>query len=244
MIQYLLGKSDISALFRLVSADFLKVVPLPSTLSLIGKLTANSQASEEWEQTKSKLKKTLGISIATPAADPAAPPLTQAEGQEVLTLYFLQILSSDTWILDFRRQSFQRDPWSWTPQAYYLETSPSYAAAIRDLYAGFYKEDESRFVQALEVLQLTPARAALEEHFGIQSQNAIRFELQTFQMTFAKIFQLCAAAQCRLHPEFAVLGILLLTLYENLEPTGLSFDVRAAYFAAEKRALELRAPAS
>jgi hypothetical protein len=139
MIQYLLGKSDISSLFRLVSADFLKVVPLPATLSLIGKLTANSQASEEWEQTKSKLKKTLGISIATPAADPAAPPLTQAEGQEVLTLYFLQILSSDTWILDFRRQSFQRDPWSWTPQAYYLETSPIYAAAIRNLYAGFYK---------------------------------------------------------------------------------------------------------
>jgi len=241
MIQYLLGKSDFSALLSLVSKDFLKVVPLPATLGLIGKLTSNSQSSEKWEQTRSDLQTRLEVPIENAStSDIPFAPLTREEGQEVLRLYFLQILKSDTWILDFRRQSFRSAPFRWVPSPYFLDTSGEYAESIRNLYAGFYGEDEARFSQSLEVLNLTPARKALEEHFGIHSQTAIRFELQKFQMTFANIFRLCAEAERKLHPEFAVLGILLLTLYENLEPSGETFDVRGAYLEACKKARELR----
>jgi len=241
MIQYLLGKSDFSALFSLVSKDFLKVVPLPSTLALIGRLTSNSQNPEKWEQTKTELQTRLEVLIENaPAEALNLPPLSHEEGQEVLKLYFLQILTSDTWILDFRRQSFQTAPFRWVPSPYFLNTTHEYAESIRNLYAGFYDEDEDRFTHSLQVLNLTPARKALEEHFGIHSQSAIRFELQKFQSTFANIFRLCAEAESRLHPEFAVLGILLLTLYENLEPSGEAFDVRGAYREASAQARKLR----
>ena len=60
----------------------------------------------------------------------------------------------------------------------------------------------------------------------------MQFKLADFQKTFANIFEACSKDGVTLRPEFFILGILLLGLYEYLESSGESYDVRKAFFAA------------
>jgi hypothetical protein len=231
MLSYLLRSSELSALTAFVSPQFFKVVPMGELLSIARTLTENARNSERWQA----VARSANISVSTGSGEKRLHP---DHGAEILELYFLQLFKSATWILDFRASAFAVAGTSvhWQPKPFYWEASEDFRRGILSLYAGFYEDRPEEFKEALRILKLSPAEAAFREHFGLGDQRAVRFELASFQKTFAEVFQACATAEARIPGEFAVLGILLLTLYECLEGLGGLYDVRGAYERAKARA--------
>ena len=245
MLEMLVRNSDFAALSKLISPSFFKVVPVPQLIGVGGRILANTRtfSAEQPELQKSRdLLSQAGWSISFERTA-TRPELTTPIASQVLELYFLQISLCDTWLLDFRSSSFHAasgKPLIWSPGPYFLRLSSEFLASVRNLYAGFYLGDSAKFQKALEGLGVSAARSVLEEHFGLEGQSHVQFKLAEFEQTFAKVFQACAKGGERIAPEFTALGILLLTLYENLESTGEAFDVRGAFLKAQEKATHLQ----
>ncbi len=153
-------------------------------------------------------------------------------GQRILELYFAQLFGSERTILDLRTESFalrEGDRLLWQPRAFYLDWQPEFLAGLRDLYAGFYLDDEARFAQALSDLGLQDSGDALREHLGSGDQRSVRFETSVFHSSFHNVFLTCRDRGVALHRNFLALGIYLVCLYDALEALDLEFDVRAAF---------------
>jgi len=186
---------------------------------------------------RSPLAVTLEGNEAHPARARHDEPSSASEGllsvetraARVVALYFHQILHGDTTLLDLRQQAFSdRHPFVWRPAAWIARWDPSFIAALRQLYAGFYRDDEPAFQAGLRALNLTHAEDVFRQHFG-GGQRAVRFEVKHFVTTFHQVFLRCRDAGTSLHPDFLLLGLCLAALYEHLESLGVSVDVAAAF---------------
>lgn len=163
------------------------------------------------------------------------PPGAGAVGDTVLELYFHQIYSGETTILDLRSAGFESSEQGgllWSPASMFLTWDPSFLAGLRKLYRGYYAGDDREFGEALAQLHLEPARDIFLSHFGSGDQRAVAFDMETFHHTFHEAFVACRDGGERLHGDFIGLGLYLATLYEHLEALGGAFDVRAAWSRA------------
>jgi predicted unusual protein kinase regulating ubiquinone biosynthesis (AarF/ABC1/UbiB family) len=124
----------------------------------------------------------------------------------------------------------------WRPKALYFQVGTEFVKNVRDLYRGFYLGEDRVFDEALERMGLLGARMSLRKHFGEGDQSAVSFRLKVFQNTFTEVFEVCAKEKIRLDRDFLVLGLMLLTLYENLESLDQSLDVRRSFMNASERA--------
>jgi hypothetical protein len=227
LISYLLSSSELSQLFRFLSPNWLQVTSPVDILKLVRQLQKNHSSTSQWQETQNSCRRTLeslGLSVAGKIPG-------RSRSQAALTLFFSQILFREVWILDFRTSSFEgiENAWSWNPKSYYFEMSSAFVQGIRNLYRGFYRNDDALFEEALASLQLSAARESLRKHFGTGDQSNVRFQLKTFQSTFADVFESCARNKIKLHPDFFILGFMLLGLYENLEQSGETLDVRSIF---------------
>ena len=164
------------------------------------------------------------------------PTSTRADGQKVLELYFHQILSGQSTILDLRHSRFRRsnDGLDWEPNRFYLEWAPEFVAAVRKLYIGFYTDDDEMFRSAMKTLNIEVAEDSFWEHMGDGRQRAVEFELLHFRQTAQKVLRQCKEANVDLHRNVIALGLYLATLYEHLETIGGEFDVRGAFLAVHR----------
>lgn len=152
-----------------------------------------------------------------------------ARAAQVVELYFHQILHGDTSLLDLRQQAFSgAAPLVWRPATWVAEWDPSFIAALRQIYEGFYRDDTQAFRAGLRRLNLEPAEQVFRRHFG-DGQHAVRFEVKHFVSTFHQVFVICRDAKVSLHPDFLPLGLYLASLYDHLERLGASVDVAAAF---------------
>src|SRR6476646_7105314 len=115
-LNYLLKNSDFSSLSRLISHEFFKVIS-PAILFQLGmKLQQNRSDTRTWDTLRTSLasslaKSNLGVQLEphpkteTDLHDGAAQ-TRQIQGEKLLTLFFYQIFTQETWILDFRAESF------------------------------------------------------------------------------------------------------------------------------------------
>lgn len=168
------------------------------------------------------------------APDPAAldEPTRRQLGQRALELYFGQLLATDVSLLDLRagRLAPASDGETlWAPRAAWVRWDPLFLGAVRDLYGGFYGDDEARFERGVAALGLAAAAPLLRAHFGGNDQRAVTFSTARFQASFHEIFVSCRDAGVRLHADFVPLGVALACLYDGLEALGLPLDVRAAF---------------
>ncbi len=153
-------------------------------------------------------------------------------GHRILEVYFAQVFASQHALLDLRTESFF---WShdgrlhWNPRSIYVGWQPEFLAGLRDLYAGFYLDDETQFMRGLEQLCLEGSGDALRKHLGSGDQRSVRFETSAFHSNFHAIFLSCRDRGVALHRNFLALGIYLVCLYDVLEALGLEFDVRGAF---------------
>jgi hypothetical protein len=232
LISYLLSNSELSQLFRFLSPNWLQVTSPVDILKLVRQLQKNHGLTKQWQETQNSCHRTLedlGLSVGGKIP-------RRSRAQAALMLFFSQILFRDIWILDFRSSSFQgsENAWSWNPKSYYFKMSPEFVQGTRNLYRGFYRNDDTLFEEALASLHLSAARESLRKHFGIGDQSGVRFQLKTFQSTFVDVFESCARNKIKLHPDFFILGFMLLGLYENLEQSGELLDVRSIFLELDR----------
>lgn len=159
-------------------------------------------------------------------------PLRRQTGDRILEIYFTQIFAGDETILDLRADSFSASDGSklhWRPKAFYVQWQADFLTGLRDLYAGFYLDDDPRFESGLLQLGLQDSGDALVSHLGSGDQRSVRFETSAFHSSFHDTFMACRDRGVALHRNFLALGIYLVCLYDVLESLDLEFDVRGAF---------------
>lgn len=234
MIKYILENSDIHALVKLGPQNLLKVINFKDLLAMASSLRLNSKNDERWISALTQVRPIAalaGIELIDSMRIPIKG-LNQQQGDQVLTFYFSQILRSKVWILDYRSNSWQLLPdngFAWNPRRIFYEPSELFLQGIQKLYGGFYENKPSLFQEGLQILGLEAAAKALQAHFGTGDKRHVQFSLSVLQRTFVQVFDDCAQANAKIHPEFSVFGIGLLALYQSLEESKLCFDVRSAF---------------
>jgi hypothetical protein len=236
VITQLLQKTPLSHLQSLVSPTFLDVVPGP-TLWRRGKALVDkyrdddgfADALEEREVTLADADLPIHPKPGGPSRA-RVPEKPSDYAQKVVTLYFHQLWTGEAAIIDLRASALTEDPHDaeriiWHPGSMWTVWDEDFRAHLRDVYAGFYGDDRSRFESGLEALGLGGASELFERHFG-EDLEATRFELEDFIGTFHDIFLFCRERNIELAGEFLSLGIYLATLYENLDRLDVTVNVR------------------
>ncbi len=153
-------------------------------------------------------------------------------GQIALELYFTQLLRGDTALIDLwpSRLGVDADGDAvWNPRPLYLKWDRRFLSPLRDVYAGFFLEDEARFERGLGELGLGPAGGLLLRHLGEGNQRAVRFSSSQLQSTLSELSTHTETQAAGLHRNFAAFGLYLAGLHELLESLDLAFDVRSAF---------------
>ncbi len=237
MIGRLLKNTEWSRATDYLSPVFFQIVPTIAMGKKIAKLVssyADQRAFADLCTERNTGLMSLGIAIDLVKNEETRAPLTEDQEFKVLTLYFWQLLYTNTPILDLRQVVFtsvQSGGLLWTPKPLFATFDAGFAQAVRDMYIGFYTDDVARFDRALLELNLSHARELFLEHFG-GFQSAMAFDLNLFRKTFHDLFVSCKANKTRIHPDFLAFGAGLFSLYEHLERHKRKFDVKAAFESA------------
>lgn len=234
MLWSLVKNTEWEPLLRLLSPAFFDVVParllFGELRGLSGRYLSPSSyrdACEARARTLSEARMPFQIVRALPQELEAVEPL--ARGDDLLTLYFHQVLGDGPVLLDLRRAAFTRskEAWLWKPAPAIAVWGDDFRQGCRALYEGFYLDNPARFSAGACALGLGEAEHELRAQFG--DTRAVAFSLRTFQQRFHQVFQRCKETRSKLHPGFLTLGLGLATLYEHLESVGMPLDARAAF---------------
>lgn len=153
-------------------------------------------------------------------------------GQLALELYFTQIFRSEVAVVDLWPSRFGVDEHGdavWSPRPFFLRWDPRFREGLRDIYAGFFLDDTTRFEHGVFELGLGSAAHVLTSHFGEGNQRSVRFGGTALQATLTALSNERKNLDEKLHPNFAAFGIYLLSLHELLGSLDMAFDVRAAF---------------
>lgn len=235
--------TDWELLTDFISPVFFDVVPTLGMLRVFGRIVKDSTDRTEFRRVResthgvlrSKVNPTQEVElqlVETLSANTNLSLLTVDQrrqyGEMVLKIYFAQIFSNGTTILDLRSTAFQF-PSEWAPKPVFFAWDDDFRAGLRDLYCGYYTSDDVRLKSGLKSLQLMHAESILRSHFGEGEQNSVRFSLAHFKKSIHAVFVSCKENKARLHPDFFALGVYLLCLYENLESLNCPLDVKKAF---------------
>ncbi len=219
------------------------VMPMRALIAQGKEFIANGSSSDRFAAVRDQIASSLqarGVEVDLEAEQSnrrlSAPDLTDEEkrqaGHRILEIYFAQIFAGDVALLDLRTEAFgltDGNTLAWQPRAFYVQWQPEFLDGVRNLYAGFYLDDDARFAHGLEQLNLQDSGDALRNHLGSGDQRSVRFETSAFHASFHDTFVACRDQGVALHRNFLALGIYLVCLYDVLETLGLEFDVRSAF---------------
>jgi len=226
------------------SPALFEVMPLRALLAQGKEFVSNGSDARRYAKVRERIASSLharGLDVELGTQDDnteGLSPLTLSEpfrretGHRILEIYFTQVFAGLDTILDLRPDSFSTTEGSalhWRPKAFYVQWQPEFVTGLRDLYAGFYLDDEPRFESGLLQLGLRDSGDALLSHLGSGDQRSVRFETSAFHTSFHDTFLACRDRGVALHRNFLALGIYLVCLYDVLESLDLEFDVRGAF---------------
>lgn len=161
-------------------------------------------------------------------------------GEAVLRLYFSQLKNTQGLCLDLRPRNFRWEgQWlDFHASNAWFKFSDDFRDALWKLYQGFYTGDTNLYNQALIQTGLARGlgrdkieelKAVLEKQFGPGDQKHVVFAMRNFQESFSNLFRFCLENKVSLGPDFMVLGIYLVGLYQNLEALGVELNVRKSF---------------
>ncbi|MBT8469960.1 MAG: hypothetical protein KJN97_14545 [Deltaproteobacteria bacterium] len=159
-------------------------------------------------------------------------------GQVILQLYFAQLFQSDTAVIDLWPSRLGVDAAGdaiWNPRPVYIRWDTRFVAALRDVYAGFFLDDESRFEDGLSRLGLGSAGGLLLRHLGQGNQRGVRFSAAHLQSTLRELSDLRLGQPGSLHRNFVAFGLYLASLHEVLESLECTLDVRSAFMRSYRQ---------
>jgi hypothetical protein len=160
-------------------------------------------------------------------------------GQNILQLYFAQLFQSDTAVIDLWPSRLGIDGEGdaiWNPRPVYLRWDSDFLAALRDVYAGFFLDDETRFERGIRQLGLGSAGGLLLRHLGHGNQRGVRFSSSHLQSTLREISELRLSQPGELHRNFVAFGLYLASLHELLASLDCTLDVRSAFMRSYRPA--------
>jgi hypothetical protein len=236
--------SEIKQLASFVSPTFFDVMPVRALWSHGKELRSKSRSPEAYRQAVARrqaalARAELGIELKAVSNSGIEGEAGETGGGEraerVVTLYFHQLFSDDDVLLDLRHQAFTtvEQRLIWRPAHWIVTFEQDFIEALRDIYRGFYSDDDALFRSGLERLHLTAAEELFREHFG-ENPSRVRFVVADFVSTFHQVFVRCRKAKVTLHPNFLELGIYLAALYEHLEELDVEVDVAACFQKASE----------
>lgn len=234
LVKYLSSHADYQALLTFLSPKTLQVVSTKDLLLFARRISAGSRQSPKdfdvLADTLLSLGPIQGHSLELRNKQSSKNNLP-CPGELSLGLYFKQLFLRQTWCLDLSQESLNCDDQKilWTPKSLYWEVDPVFAQGIRDMYSGFYLEKPELFEHGLDSIHLLPVKDLFLDYFGNEDQTQVKFELKKFQRAFTRIFEGCIQSKIKLSPDFLALGVMLLTLYQNLESQGKTYNVREAF---------------
>jgi len=234
MLWSVVKNTEWGPLLGLLSPTFFDVVPgrllFGELRGLTSRYLSASTYRDACEQRSARLERAQ-LPFAIVAALPKAtePAFDVSRGDDLLALYFHQVLGDGPVLLDLRASAFERSEgrWLWKPEPAIATWGDDFRSGCRDLYAGYYTDDAARFTSGAQALGLGEAERELRAQFG--DARAVTFDLREFQQRFHAVFQRCKETRSKLHPGFLTLGLGLATLYEHLEMVGAPLDVHAAF---------------
>ncbi len=159
-------------------------------------------------------------------------------GQVILQLYFAQLFQSDVAVIDLWPARLGVDEAGdaiWNPRPVYIRWDRDFVAALRDVYAGFFLDDEARFEAGLSHLGLGSAGGLLLRHLGQGNQRGVRFSASHLQATLKEISELNLTRPGTLHQNFVAFGLYLASLHELLASLDCALDVRSAFMRSYRR---------
>lgn len=232
---------DFRRMLDFVSPSFFDVVPARTLWSQARAMMASRRDEEAFVRQLRALgpvleRRDVGVRLVSDVdlgrAEPN--PLPDLErGEAVLRLYFAQLAHLETAALDLRHKRFRGTSGGlqWSPRPLTVRWDPDFLRGIRDLYAGFYRDDRRVFEDAARRLNLTVALDLFIAHFGDGDQTEVRFDLEGFKQSFHSIFVRCKERGVVLPPGFIPLGAYLGALYEHLSQLDTPLNVRGAFEA-------------
>lgn len=237
MLKEIVSESEWKDVKEFISPSTFKVVPLLTATRQFRKIAKNHWDEAGFDRAVAQRQQWLDqVGMPIRATTEKSVPLGDGAmtGEQVLQLYFHQIYYGDVALLDLRYARFgaKNGQVEWAPQAYWFEWEDDFQQAARDLYVGFYTDDEERFEGALDLMGIRCAEDVFLEHFGAGEQREVGFKMEYFLGTFRQTLHRCKRQGRKIHPNLIPFGIYLVTLYDHLEHLGGEYDVRKAYHAA------------
>jgi hypothetical protein len=178
----------------------------------------------------------------TQVTNQAAPITKLEDGERILRIYFEQLFNNELAVhLDLRSNHFSStDVFIWNPSKIHYTFSSDFRNGVQSLYLGFYQDDDELFEKGLKLLgmirdsmgedQQTEVKSLFYKHFGEGKTGTVKFSLSKLQSSFDAIFSFFLREDIPLNPEFAVLGINLVTMYLTLEKLPHSINVSEVFF--------------
>ena len=158
-------------------------------------------------------------------------------GQLALELYFAQLFRSDWAVLDLSPSRLGVDGAGdavWRPRPLYVRWDADFLCGLRDVYAGFFLDDESRFGAGVRRLGLGDSGSILARHLGDGNQRSVRFDPTGLELTLDEIASKRGPKSGPLHPNFVAFGLYATFLHELLHSYDLAFDVRSAFMRSHR----------
>ncbi|QDG53568.1 hypothetical protein FIV42_23330 [Persicimonas caeni] len=236
MLREIISESEWKDVREFLSPRIFSVVPLRKATRQFRKISSNyfDRAAcehalahrQEWLDRK-QLPVVLRSTHTVPLGDGAL------GGQRALEIYFHQLFYGHIAVLDMRYERFGgiNGKVEWAPQPFYVEWDSEFQEAIQDMYLGFYCEDEDRYDRGLEGMGLMCAGDIFLEHFGGE-EHEVSFKIHDFIETFRNTLHRCKKSKEKAHPNLIPLGIFIVTLYDQLEKLGGSYNPHKAFFEA------------
>lgn len=228
-------------LLKLLPQKAFKLLSIKETFNIGQKITKNRFDTNSYDnQFKRKSQRwnfpdiKLVLEFPTPKKNIAS----KEDGEKILKIYFSQFFEKDMSVhIDLRESSFSSgDLFYWIPSKFHYQFSEEFREGVCSLYKGFYFDKKDDFENGLLLLgivkqDMSQGRKSkiseiFQKHFGEGKTLPVKFSLKNLQESFNNIFTYFLKEDIPLNPEFAVLGINLVTLYLTLQDIPYELNVR------------------
>jgi hypothetical protein len=234
-------------LIKLLPEKAFKLISFKETLKMGERLTRLRLDKNSYERQLDKRIaswKFSDIQIVRELPDSLNSNLTKEDGEKILRIYFSQFFEKDLAVhIDFRKSSFlSSDKFYWQPSRFHYDFQADFLKGIASLYKGFYLDNNSEFESGLKLIGILNDSMTEEKkskiieifynHFSEGKTEGVQFSLKKLQESLNTIFTYFLKEDIPLNPQFAVLGLNLVTLYSTLQTIPEKLNVFGAFKAA------------
>ena len=220
---------------------------LASELPKISKRMLQKEGFDELYQTNKELLQPYSVELTTHATHVREFANKKWVGEKILTLYFVQLFSSNGIFLDLRHNHFSAKGPNllWHPTSFWTKFDENFRLGLLKVYEGFYLENDELYYEGLETIGLLKKDFSLSDkkelgdlfraQFGSALTEEMSFKLENFKNSIIKMSDFLLNKKVNISKDFLYLGIYLVTMYSMLEEMGERYPVKEIYLDVRRK---------